>query len=118
MSEVEIKLTQIPVSENDISTNLQVGVIVVSEDKLVRILERDRERTKKNLYWITPLGILVSLIIAILTTDFKNRWGLPAETWSALFYIAGAISSVWIIVCLFKIKNVKIEKLIEEIKGK
>lgn len=117
MSTPKVELATIPVSPDDIYTNLQIGVIVVSEDKLVRILEKDRERIKRNVAWTAPASFFISLIVTILTTDFKNKWGMPAETWQALFYVATAISVLFIIIFCFKVKKKSIDDLIKEIKG-
>ncbi|ELH2507927.1 hypothetical protein RO528_003818, partial [Salmonella enterica subsp. enterica serovar Senftenberg] len=63
MSTPKVELATIPVSPDDIYTNLQIGVIVVSEDKLVRILEKDRERIKRNVAWTAPASFFISLIV-------------------------------------------------------
>ncbi len=117
MSEPQVQLTTIPVSPDAIFTNLQVGVIVVSEDKLVRILEKDRDRTKQNLAWTAPASFFISLIVAILTTDFKNKWGLSAETWQALFYLATGVSVICTAIFYFKVRKKSMDDLIREIKG-
>lgn len=117
MNGPKIELTTIPVSQDDISTNLQTGVIVVTEDKLIRILEKDRERTKQNLAWSTPASFLITLIIAILTTEFRMKWGMPAETWQALFYIGTAVAALITLILVIKMKKKTIDELLKEIKG-
>ncbi|MEE9648680.1 hypothetical protein [Enterobacter soli] len=117
MNGPKIELTTIPVSQDDISTNLQTGVIVVTEDKLIRILEKDRERTKQNLAWSTPASFLITLIIAILTTEFRMKWGMPAETWQALFYIGTGVAALITLIFVIKMKKKTIEELLKEIKG-
>lgn len=118
MSVPNIELTSIPVQPQDISTNLQVGVVIVIEDKLIRILEGDRERTRKNMFWAVPASFFISLLVAILTTDFKNRWGISSEIWAALFYLATFLSAISVFISLFRIKNKTINEVIQEIKGK
>lgn len=118
MNMPKIELATIPVSPDDISTNLQVGIIVVSEDKLIRILEKDRERTKKNMVWTAPASFFITLIVAILTTDFKRRWGMPAEAWQALFYFGTGLSALFTAIFYFKIDRKGMDELIKEIKGK
>ncbi|EFM0289378.1 TPA: hypothetical protein ACIYWE_004284 [Escherichia coli] len=118
MSKPGIELTAISISPDDISTNLQVGVIVVSEDKLVRILEKDRERTRKNMAWTAPASFFITLLVAILTTDFKTRWGMPAEAWQALFYFGTFLSAMFAVFYFFRVKRKDMSELIEEIKGK
>lgn len=117
MSTPKVELATIPVSPDDIYTNLQIGVIVVSEDKLVRILEKDRDRIKQNVAWTAPASFFITLIVAILTTEFKNKWGMSAETWQVLFYVATAISAIFMIVFYFKVRKKSMDDLIKEIKG-
>lgn len=117
MSAPKVELTTIPVSPNDIYTNLQVGVIVVSEDKIIRILEKDRERTKNNHSWTVPFSFFITLIVAMLTTDFKSKWGLPAEGWQLLFYVATVGSLLFAIFRACRIKRKSVEALVKEIKG-
>lgn len=112
-----IEISSIPISSNDISSNIATKIIAISEDKLLRILEKDRNQTEKNLRWVTPLGIFLSLFISILTTDFKARWGILEQTWMVLFYLLAATSLCYTIYlkCTSKVKS--IEQLVDDIKG-
>ena len=76
---------QIPVTK--IYDNRSSEVIKITVDKL-RLIHveylRDMEK-KKN--WIAPLGILLTLIITFVTTDFKKAV-FQASTWQAFFIMA------------------------------
>ena len=54
--------------------------------------------------WWTPLGFFSTLLITLLTTDFKN-FIFSANVWYALFIIAIVISLLWLVKCLLKLKK-------------
>lgn len=49
---------------------------------------------------MTPLGLVVSCVIAILSADFKD-FILPASVWYAIFVISTVICSCWLCYTLY-----------------
>jgi hypothetical protein len=71
---------------------------------------------EKKRNWIAPLGILVTIIVTLVTSDFKNV-GLNAATWQSMFIIAGLISLGWLVYCVKEAWQSKdIEDIIDELK--
>ena len=67
--------------------------------------------------WIAPLGIAVSLLLALLTSDFHGEFGLSADAWKAIFIIALFLSCGWLIRTWWKRpKSQSIEEFIEQLK--
>jgi len=67
--------------------------------------------------WHTPLGIFVTIILACVTTTFKNTLGLSADIWNALFIFFAVAPLGWLIKsATIAYKSPKIEDIIEKLK--
>lgn len=97
----------VPVS--NISTNTHQDVIHITEDKL-RLIVGEYERSwRSRIEWVGPFGILVSVILSIITSDFKGAFGLTGESIQSLFVVAALGSGAWLIISL--IKSYKLRKM-------
>jgi len=74
----------------------EVDVIVISDDKLHIILTNCLSRMSSLKQWATPLGILVTLIVTMLTTNFKH-FILQDSVWEAIFWILILTNIVWLL---------------------
>ena len=93
-------------------------IIQTTEDKLRLCLTENCRKMEKRKSWVAPFSIFITILFTLLTTDFKN-FGLPAQTWQAIFTITALISLVWLARSLYKVrKSVKIEDIIQELKEK
>lgn len=106
----------IPVS--GMSTNIDVHLIQITEDRLKNILFENETKVARKNDWIAPLGIFISLLLAILTGDPKEFIGLSGDVWKALFVICCIISFVYLLKW-FKNRDdgLSIDALIEKIKN-
>lgn len=68
-------------------SNVSVGIISITEDKLVNILNTHIAKIKKNHDWITALALFVSLFGIALTTEFKNVLGIDALMITGGYYV-------------------------------
>jgi len=92
--------------------------IEVMEDTLRLILNTDIQKISSKSDWIAPLGILVSLLLTILTSDFNDKLvsskTLDGFAWAAIF-----ASAIWL---AFKIKAIfvkaSVDGIIEKLKKK
>lgn len=105
------------VSVESVTFNLSQAVVVTTEDKLKLCLQRHLSEVEKSRDWVAPFSLLISLILALITTEFKD-FVLPKATWSAVFIISAILSGLWF---LFVVKNAftrrTVESLISEIKA-
>ena len=103
---------------NTIHWNLEQVVIVTTEDKLRLCLQNAIDRLGAKREWWTPSALLVTLILALTTTEFKDQFDIPAATWLAIFLIAAAVTFLWTIKAIWKATRVKvsIESIVSEIK--
>ena len=96
--------------------NLPQEVIVTTEDKVRLCLSQHLKRMEKKKRWVAPFGILAAIILALVTSTFKD-WGLDAATWRAIFIIAGVLSLSWLIYSVKEaLGSEKIEDIIGELK--
>lgn len=103
---------------SSISINTSSEIITITRDKLkLKLIDHSSELKDRDA-WLTPLGILVTIIIAILTTDFK-RFILDESVWSAIFYICAALSLFYTLKAVYmRPKKQSIDSFIDHLKTK
>lgn len=95
----------VPLDSNYIvHRNIEQEYIIITADKLELILRDAKDILISQRDWWTPLGFFSTLLITLLTTDFKN-FIFSANVWYALFIIAIVISLLWLVKCLLKLKK-------------
>jgi hypothetical protein len=52
---------------------------------------------EKKRGWIAPSGILITIVVALVTSTFRDKFGLDGATWRAIFILSGIISIGWLI---------------------
>lgn len=106
---------------DQVRSNTKSDLIEITEDKLENILRKFIEKFKKTINWLTPLSIFLTVILVLLTAEFKSFLGLDKSIWNALFVLVSLFSLGWTIhnayyAIIYK-KHCSIEKLIEEVKN-
>lgn len=91
-------------SSYTVHSNIKQEYIVITEDKLELRLRDAKDILISQRDWWTPLGLFITFLITLLTTDFKN-FIFSAAIWDALFIIAMLISLLWLVICLLKLKK-------------
>lgn len=99
--------------------NLSQEIIEITEDRTRIILKEHIAHIEQNNKWPTPLGIFITLLIVVVTTEFKDSFGLDKNTWEALFIIMSIFCLIWLLKCIkdYK-KNITIDALINKLKNK
>lgn len=88
----ELQLPTVPIPISGISTNTENHLINVTEDKLRLIFRDDRESVESSKAWIPSASVALSLIVSMVTTDFKSIYGLSADQWKTAFVIVIGIA--------------------------
>lgn len=98
--------------------NLEQIVIVTTEDKLRLCLQNAIGNLGTKWGWWTPLALLVTLVLALTTAEFKDQFAISAARWHAIFLILAAISLGWTIVAIYKAVRIKVsvDLIVAEIK--
>ena len=104
------------VNISEVHFNVSQEVIVTTEDKIRLSLSEHLKKMEKKRGWVTPLGMLISFTLILITASFKDT-GLDAATWKAIFIIADAVAFGWLIYSLKEsLQSVKMENIIDELK--
>ena len=95
----------------------QVG-IAITEDRLKLCLHKVIGNLGTKREWWTPVALLVTLVLALTTAEFKDQFAFSAATWEAFFLLLTVISFIWTGVALWKASKVKVsvESIVSEIK--
>lgn len=103
----------------NVVSNTSVSIIQITEDKLINILSSHIVRLKKSREWMAAGSFAVSLLVVLLTAEFKPKWGIAAEGWRMLFYVVFAISVIFTIYSIYNsIRNkIDVNSIVKDIKG-
>tara|TARA_Y100000310_G_scaffold293648_1_gene323392 strand:- start:184 stop:738 length:555 start_codon:yes stop_codon:yes gene_type:complete len=83
----------------DIHKNTDQRLILVTQDKTLLTLKRNIARLGKR-EWIAPLSTLTTIMIALITSNFKQALGLGPAEWRAIFIVCGFIAAGWLFTAL------------------
>jgi len=78
-------------------TNVDQGIIFTTEDKLRLCLMEHLSGMERKNGWFAPLAIFLTILVVFPTTDFHPFLTFSADTWQAIFVMAGGISIIWLI---------------------
>ena len=92
-------LSQEIVTFDKVHVNVTQTLIITTEDKLNLWLSGLQAVLDGRRQWIAPLGLVLSLTLALATTTFKD-FGLSADTWKAVFIMSDIGSGVWLLCTL------------------
>ena len=106
---------------SQVRTNTQSELIEITEDKLENILLKHLSKLNKIKGWLTPVSLFLTILIVLLTAEFKVFWSLEKEVWKSIFVLGLISTIIWSIVAIFTAikcsKSSTITFLINEIKN-
>ena len=106
---------------SQVRINTQSELIEITEDKLENILLKHLSKLNKVKGWLTPASLFLTVLIVLLTADFKTFWSIEKEVWKAIFVIGLIATLIWSILAIISAikcsKNSTITFLIIEIKN-
>jgi hypothetical protein len=86
-------------------SNVSQEIVEITTDKLTLILKDHVSRMETHASWQTPLAIVLTLVLALCTTDTKTAFGLSAEVWTAIFVIVTFLSFIWLLRCAWRARH-------------
>ncbi|MCI0612012.1 hypothetical protein L0244_03395 [bacterium] len=99
--------------------NVHQVIITITEDKAYRCINEHKNLLEQEKAWIAPLGIFLTLVLALITSDFRQALFLNADVWKAAFLISAAVTLIWLIrtvPAIFRKRKTTIDNLLEELK--
>jgi hypothetical protein len=106
--------TSVPVTSRHI--NVDQALLTITEDRLRLVLNQHLRNMEARFSWIAPLGILISIIVTLATTDFKE-FVLDPPTWRAIFILSGILTGTWLIRSLVRaMRSESVEDVIEKLR--
>lgn len=107
------------ISESNIHINTSQEVIITTEDKIRLYLQKHLDNMTKKNTWQTPAGIALTILITLITTDFKGFWFIKPDTWFGMFlcflFVFATISIASFL--KFRKSDSSIEEVVKDIKG-
>ncbi len=95
-----------------IHKNTNQKLIIVTHDKTLLCLKRNLSRLGKA-EWIAPLSTVMTIILALITADFRGAFGLGSAEWKAMFVISAFIATGWLAQTLRKsLKSLSMNEVI------
>ena len=79
-----------------VHTNLQQEIIQITEDKLRLVLNDHVTSIEQKKGWVSPLGILITILVVFLTADFKKAF-FESSTWEAFFMMSAVLTFIWFV---------------------
>ena len=80
-----------------VHSNLTTEVIKITSDKMELIITQHLSKVERRKEWMTPLGLIVAIIIALSTTTFKDALWLKANVWEAIAWVSLVVLFFWLI---------------------
>lgn len=117
MSEETPKINAKIIEFDEISTNIKSRLIEVSEDKLLYILDNYSRKVSSSKLWITYLSTGLTLLISLLTSDFKSFIGIDSSAWKGFFIIGLIVCGFVGVINFFWKRPPEVKKIILQIRG-
>lgn len=89
-----------------INKNTDQKIIVVTQDKTLLCLKRNLAKLGKR-EWIAPLSTVLTILISLVTADFRSALGLTPAEWRAMFIVSGFIATGWLAYAVRKASHAK-----------
>ena len=89
-----------------INKNTDQKLIVVTQDKTLLTLKKNIARLGRK-GWVAPLSTVMTLMTALITSNFRHAVGLGPSEWRAMFIISALLSAGWLAYSIKKAFNSK-----------
>jgi len=90
----------------EINKNTDQRLIIVSHDKTLLCLRRNLTKLGKS-EWVAPLSTVTTILVALITSDFKSALWLGPSEWKAMFVISGFLTTGWLAFTVRRTINTK-----------
>lgn len=93
-----------------------VDVISISRDRLQLLIHKFSEKIENKIFWITPLGVSISLFCTLLVSEFRDKFGITGVEWRLIAIISCVGFAMWAVWTIFRsARRQTLEEFMEEI---
>jgi len=99
--------------------NLGQEYIITTEDKVRLCMTNHANGLATRNAWIGPVSLFVTILLVLITADFKDALQIPEATWQAIFILAAVGTGIWSLVSVFSAfrSHTSIDHLVSQIKA-
>jgi hypothetical protein len=84
-----------PVSDEGVIWEAPPEKLVMNPYHFMWVIDRMRRRVVPHgEWWLIPAGMFLSLVLVLLTTDFKDRFGIDKHYWAAAMGIITFLTAI------------------------
>lgn len=76
--------------------NIKQKLITVTEDKTLLCLQRNMQTLGKR-RWLHPMSLLLTMLLALATSDFDKLSWVSSELLKATFIVSSCVTASWLI---------------------
>lgn len=76
-----------------IHANVSQEILSITQDKLKLLLNDYKKEIASSLSFVSYGGILLTIITTLITTDFKNQFGVNATNWRYFYIFIGGVAA-------------------------
>lgn len=100
-------------------SNIKSDLIEITEDKLIVILTKHIAKVKRSRDWIGYLSVCITIVLALVTCNFNDKFGVSGQNWYTIFFISAFIYGFLTIKSLWHsfFRNTSVDKVIHDIKN-
>ena len=89
-------------SRSSVKSNLSQQILIITEDWAELCLTHHRDALRDVDSWMAPFGVLVTLGLTMVTSDFHSFLGVSAEVVKAFFIFSALGTAAWFAYSLFR----------------
>lgn len=112
----ELNLVHHIAESSNVVMNVRTDYVVTTRDKIEIALRRKLPLFLRRTAWVAPLSLLIGLVTAIITSDFKKFMGVSEEVWSTFFVVGAFLAGGWLLKAFAQLfRSAKLEDVLDSI---
>jgi hypothetical protein len=106
------------INNTSLTYNVGQNCVTVSSERIKLVLIDNISKITSRLRYLTPLSVFLTIFLSLLTTEFRDRFGLSKDAWFGFFVACALITlavSVIFGISAIRAKKVTIDTIVEQI---
>jgi hypothetical protein len=72
-------------------------ILILTPEILHRHVDNHAKISGRKWAWVLPLTLMVPCLLALVTSEFQDRFGLSGATWRAVFFVSLGVLGGWLV---------------------